>query len=229
MGYIWYNMSIYSLLAEFQEVFMKKTIRTLKVFFSSFWGMLVLIFLLYAPIVGLMVAFLTVFDAPIVAIIVGIFCSYFGWKILSRLTPNIFLVMPVGGWIAYYFVKAALSLFIGVFVTPVVIGRWIAKKLAESLASSIQAEDDITNKFMLVMSSIEDMNRVQLEKMHSELSALARKMPVPIDGTNYLKELKKFEKTKLDCGELYGCVTYGDAIEMNNAIVKRIDMLEEAK
>lgn len=41
-----------------------------------------------------------------------------GWATLSRITPNIFLFMPLVGWIVYFLFKAMLSMFIGMFVTP---------------------------------------------------------------------------------------------------------------
>lgn len=41
-----------------------------------------------------------------------------GWSALNRITPNIFLIMPIIGWVIYFIVKLWLSLLIGVFVMP---------------------------------------------------------------------------------------------------------------
>ncbi|WP_409296753.1 hypothetical protein V1498_02555 [Peribacillus sp. SCS-26] len=39
--------------------------------------------------------------------------------------------MPIGGWIIYFFVKCALSLMIGMFVTPFKIYQVEAKQLED--------------------------------------------------------------------------------------------------
>ena len=41
-----------------------------------------------------------------------------GWSVLNRITPNVFLFMPVIGWVIYFFIKFFISLMIGMFVTP---------------------------------------------------------------------------------------------------------------
>ena len=41
-----------------------------------------------------------------------------GWSVLNKITPNIFLFMPLMGWLIYFFIKFALSIMIGMFVTP---------------------------------------------------------------------------------------------------------------
>lgn len=41
-----------------------------------------------------------------------------GWSILTKITPNMFLFMSWFGWIIYFFIKLMLSMFIGMFVTP---------------------------------------------------------------------------------------------------------------
>lgn len=41
-----------------------------------------------------------------------------GWSTLNKITPNIFLFMPVIGWVIYFVVKFIISIMIGMFVTP---------------------------------------------------------------------------------------------------------------
>jgi hypothetical protein len=41
-----------------------------------------------------------------------------GWSTLNRITPNIFLIMPIIGWVIYFIIKFALSMCIGIFVLP---------------------------------------------------------------------------------------------------------------
>jgi hypothetical protein len=41
-----------------------------------------------------------------------------GWKALSGITPNIFLIMPIMGWVLYFIIKALLALAIGWIILP---------------------------------------------------------------------------------------------------------------
>ncbi|MFC7373082.1 hypothetical protein ACFQPF_15690 [Fictibacillus iocasae] len=59
-----------------------------------------------------------------------------GWSALNKITPNIFLFMPLMGWVIYFLIKLGLSMVIGVFVLPfqvmkIVKGLKEAKQLAE--------------------------------------------------------------------------------------------------
>ena len=56
-----------------------------------------------------------------------------GWKALNKITPEIFLFMPIGHWILYFLIKLALSSFVGIFVTPFFIFKYVKryKKLSE--------------------------------------------------------------------------------------------------
>ena len=42
-----------------------------------------------------------------------------GWKALNRITPNIFLFLPIIGWVIYFVLKIFLSGVIGVFLLPI--------------------------------------------------------------------------------------------------------------
>ncbi|WP_271782279.1 hypothetical protein [Aquimarina algiphila] len=42
-----------------------------------------------------------------------------GWKALNRITPNIFLFLPIIGWVVYFVLKIFLSGVIGVFLLPI--------------------------------------------------------------------------------------------------------------
>jgi hypothetical protein len=41
-----------------------------------------------------------------------------GWSILNNITPSMFLFLSWFGWLMYFFIKFALSVLIGMFVTP---------------------------------------------------------------------------------------------------------------
>ncbi len=106
-----------------------------KKFLISPIGKFAMIAVLYFVIMGLIYLILTVFEgAPIVAVIMAVILSYFGWQALTKITPNVFLILPVGGWIAYYVIKGFLSFFLGVFVAPFV----ISKKIVKAVTSSVE-------------------------------------------------------------------------------------------
>lgn len=67
------------------------------------------------------------------AILAGYFFAGipWGWSALNKITPNIFLFMPVVGWIIYFGIKLVVSLMIGMFVTPFKIYQ-IVKGLKET-------------------------------------------------------------------------------------------------
>lgn len=112
----------------------KKTTLDFKKFLVSPAGKFVMIAVMYFVIMGLIYLTLVVFEnVSFVAVIMAIFLAYFGWQALSKITPNIFLIMPVGGWIAYYVIKGLLSFFLGVFVAPFVISKKIVKKVEKNL------------------------------------------------------------------------------------------------
>lgn len=106
----------------------------LKNFLLSPLGKIVLILILYFVVMGALLGIITLLqDAYFIVVIFAVIFSYFGWQALSKITPRVFLIMPVGGWIAYFVVKGALSFFLGVFVAPFI----IAKKIVESIQKSV--------------------------------------------------------------------------------------------
>lgn len=53
-----------------------------------------------------------------------------GWKTLTRITPAIFLFMPIIGWMLYFIIKLALSLCLGLVMLPVRTVRNIHRLIA---------------------------------------------------------------------------------------------------
>lgn len=83
----------------------------------------------------LMIAGIVIIQNPMGFLLAGIPS---GWRFLNRITPSMFLWMPLVGWIIYFFIKLTLSYFIGLFVLPVTLIRNIkaitdAKKVEEYL------------------------------------------------------------------------------------------------
>lgn len=68
----------------------------------------------------------------ILSLIVMAIWTILGWKALSRIQPNVFLIMPVGGWIAYIVVKGILSVILGIFIAPYYIGKKAAVFVQDS-------------------------------------------------------------------------------------------------
>lgn len=42
-----------------------------------------------------------------------------GWKTLTRMTPQVFLFLPILGWVFYFLVKTIMSLLVGLVAFPV--------------------------------------------------------------------------------------------------------------
>ncbi len=40
----------------------------------------------------------------------------YAWRFLSFITPNIFIIMPIIGWVIYFFIKLMVSFFIAPFL-----------------------------------------------------------------------------------------------------------------
>ena len=113
----------------------KKSSFDWKAWLVSPLGKAAMIIVLYFAIMGLAYVVLVAFEGvPVVAVIMAIAFGYFGWQALSRITPNVFLIMPVGGWIAYYIVKGLLSFFLGVFVAPFVIAKKVTTAIQNNLS-----------------------------------------------------------------------------------------------
>ena len=208
---------------------------SLKRFFTGTLGRIVLITLLYLVVFGVIFAVASISSEPTVAVIFAIAFIYFGWKALSKITPEMFVIMPVGGWIAYFLIKGFLSLFLGLFVAPFTIGKWLAgwisTKLAYSLAHETKSMPENSNsmkkgifsEYQAILESLSSKSEDELIEMHNRLLVYVRKSPVPMPGENYLAEQKKFENSPIEDGGIYGCKTYGEAMELNRFIVSILD------
>lgn len=54
------------------------------------------------------------------ALLWGYFCAGipWGWSILTKITPNMFLFLSWVGWLVYFLIKFTIAALIGMFVTP---------------------------------------------------------------------------------------------------------------
>lgn len=53
-----------------------------------------------------------------------------GWKTLTRITPSVFLFLPLIGWLFYFIIKLALSLCVGLVMLPIRTVRNIYRLIA---------------------------------------------------------------------------------------------------
>lgn len=65
-----------------------------------------------------------------------------GWSFLSRITPQVFLMMPIIGWAVFFVVKLYLSLFVGMFIAPYKIFRAI-KDLKEVRETELSTQVEV--------------------------------------------------------------------------------------
>lgn len=64
----------------------------------------------------------------------------YGWKVLNRITPAMFLWLPLVGWLIYFLIKLIVAYVIGMVALPVKLYQWITEL---SKVKKLQA--DITN------------------------------------------------------------------------------------
>ena len=101
-------------------------------FFASKAGRIVMS-LFFAFVVYTLMIVLTASNNGTIAIGLAILCGYFGWKALSMIQPSMFLWLSFVGWIMYFVIKGLIAVFIGVFVTPFMLGKKISDLVAEKL------------------------------------------------------------------------------------------------
>lgn len=51
----------------------------------------------------------------------------YGWAVLNKITPSLFVWMPLVGWVIYFFIKTTISYFIGLVALPIKLFQWISE------------------------------------------------------------------------------------------------------
>ena len=87
--------------------------------------------------VVLMIVGVIVTSNPLGFLLAGI---PYGWSALNRITPAIFLWMPIVGWVIYFVIKLVIAYVIGIVALPIKLYQWInelskVKKLQEDIAN----------------------------------------------------------------------------------------------
>lgn len=94
-----------------------------RTFMSSGMGCFMICAITLSAFLGIICGLGTI--SPEATAIPCIICIFFGWRALNAIQPEMFLWMSLFGWLIYFLIKAMLSLFIGVFVAPIKIGKWV--------------------------------------------------------------------------------------------------------
>lgn len=106
----------------------KKSVSPFLKFLASVGGRVVLTVVFAAILYSILLA-LGNTDNTVIFVIICIGCGYFGWQSLNKITPNLFIWMPIGKWVAFYLIKGFLSIVIGVLVAPF----WLGKKISSEV------------------------------------------------------------------------------------------------
>ena len=72
--------------------------------------------------VVLMIVGIIVIRNPLGILLAGI---PYGWAWLNKITPSIFLFLPIIGWVIYFVVKLVLSYAVGLIALPIKLYQWI--------------------------------------------------------------------------------------------------------
>lgn len=99
-------------------------------FLKSPTGRIILTVVLYVVIFGIEYALVEMSSNGSAAfLIIALVMAYFGWKALNKITPDLFLIMPLGHWFWYWGIKGFLSIFVGAIVAPYQIAKMVIAKL----------------------------------------------------------------------------------------------------
>lgn len=114
-----------------------------KAFICSGWGRTTIILLSYIVIFCAICCILGLITYIGEIGIIGLLLfmailAIFGWRALRKVTPRIFLILPIVGWIIFFLVKAILSFIIGIFVAPYVIAQGIANIVQKSINNQVE-------------------------------------------------------------------------------------------
>ena len=109
--------------------------KSIKAFFCSGVGKLVMVSVFYLLFLGVFLLIANFMNTFFAVVYVAIFL-YYGWKALNSIQPDMFLIMPIGGWVLYYLIKGIIALIIGMFVAPLAIANKIADYIQADIADN---------------------------------------------------------------------------------------------
>lgn len=84
-------------------------------------------------IASLVLAFLALVLTSGAPVVSRIFLVYsfagipWGWRVLTRITPNVFLFMPIIGWVFYFAAKLTLASWVGLVALPIFVFKRVRR------------------------------------------------------------------------------------------------------
>lgn len=91
-----------------------------------------------------------------------------------------------------------------------------------------------SDEYQQIFESINMKSEEELDSIHDALIPFVNDIPfsVPLPGTNQTladaqKRNAEFCRRPIPNGPIYGCRTYGEAEEMNKAVVRRLDVIDK--
>jgi len=80
-----------------------------------------------AMVAGLVIGVVTEMDiGPVIVFGLWAACIPFGWKTLTKITPQMFVFLPLVGWLIYFGLKFALACVVGVVAMPIFVIKAIS-------------------------------------------------------------------------------------------------------
>ena len=101
-------------------------------FFATTMGRIVITVISALIVYGILIIGLNS-QSNAVLFITLLVCGVFGWKALNKITPQMFLFLPIGGWIIYFLIKALLSCLIGGIIAPFQIGKMVSNAVSNKV------------------------------------------------------------------------------------------------
>lgn len=131
-------------------------------------------------------------------IVAELIFAIFGWRALNKITPRYFLILPIIGWIIFFFVKLLLSMLIGSFVAPFVVSKGIANIVQKSMKAQIKHEEATKSTSDTVIEPEPNAPPTPSAASNIESPTHTRTMSAE-EQHNNIQLLKEYKKL-LDCG-----------------------------
>lgn len=103
-----------------------------KDFITSPGGTIVLIIVMYIVFFAIefaLLSFATSQESEILILIWWVLMGIFGWRILTGIQPEMFVIASMNAWIVYFIIKGVLAALIGIFVAPYVVSKLIIERI----------------------------------------------------------------------------------------------------
>ena len=95
----------------------------------NIWVMTIVLYLLWIPVLYLLTLIKSDGTAgTIIWIIIAVTFATIGYKSITKIQPQMFVFMPVVGWLVYFAVKVGVGLFVGIFLTPYKLAQKIVNR-----------------------------------------------------------------------------------------------------